>query len=312
MTEPTRTLSIVTPVYFNADSLPLLFVEFRPVEDALLSRGVAVELIFVDDGSGDASLDELLKIKGRRPATKVVSLTRNFGAVAAMKTGMRFVTGDAFIFVSADLQDPLEQIVSMVDKWMEGNKFVISARASREDPFSTKLFARIYYALVKRLIAPDYPRGGFDLMLMDRVMLPHMLDSTKHTYPQLYSFWLGFKPTVLYYHRRARPYGRSRWTFRKKLKLFADSLSGFSAAPIRILSLIGIFVALVSFAYGVTIALTTLLWGAEVRGFASLAVLISFFSGLILIMLGVLGEYLWRLLEAVNSKPEGVIDETFL
>ena len=242
----------------------------------------------------------------------MVNLTRNFGAVAAVKTGLHFVTGDAFGFLTADLQDPVDQILPMVDQWLAGEKFVVSARSSRDDPFSTKLFARLYYAVVKGLIAPGYPEGGYDLMLMDKVMLPYMAGSTKHTNPQLYSFWLGFKPAVLNYHRRARPYGRSKWSLAKRLNLFVDTISGFSAMPIRILSLVGILAALGSFAYGITIAVGALLGRVEVRGFATLAVLFTFFSGLILIMLGVLGEYLWRLLQAVNGQPEAVIDETFL
>jgi dolichol-phosphate mannosyltransferase len=139
-----------------------------------------------------------------------------------------------------------------------------------------------------------------------------MAGSSKHTNPQLYAFWLGFEPAFLEGHRRARAHGRSRWTFAKKLNYFVESLSGFSAAPIRLLSLIGVVVALASFAYGVSIFVAALVWDFEVKGFATLAVLISFFSGLILVMLGVLGEYLWRVLDAVNTKPEAVIDQTFL
>jgi hypothetical protein len=139
-----------------------------------------------------------------------------------------------------------------------------------------------------------------------------MIGSAKHTNPTLYAFWLGFQPVVLSYHRRVRQHGRSRWTFAKKLKHFVDTISGFSVTPIRIMSLIGIVAALVSFAYGVMIVVAALLGNVEIRGFATLAALISFFSGLILIMLGVLGEYLWRVLEAVNNKPEAIIEETFL
>jgi glycosyltransferase involved in cell wall biosynthesis len=312
MPEPSKTLSVVTPVYLNAESLPLLFNELRTFEAKLLDRGVGLELIFVDDGSSDDSLERLLDIKRERPATKIISLSRNFGAVAASKTGFRFVTGDAFVILAADLQDPPEQVLLMVDRWLTGHKFVISARTGREDPLATRLFARIYYAIVNWVVVSGYPEGGADLMLMDKAMLPYMVASTKHTNPTVYAYWLGFKPALLHYRRQARRHGRSRWTFVKKFKHFVDTISGFSVTPIRILSLVGIIVALASFMYGINIAINALLGNADVRGFATLAALISFFSGLILMMLGVLGEYLWRVLEAVNNKPEAVIDETFL
>ena len=312
MSEPGKIISIVTSVYYNAESLPLLFNEMTAFEKELLKRNVGLELIFVNDGSGDTSLEELLKIKRARPSTKIISLSRNFGAVAASKAGLRFVTGDAFVLFPADLQEPLDQVLQMVDRWLEGNKFIISVRASRGDPWLTRLFASAYYRIVNWVAVSNYPKGGFDLMVMDKVMLPYMAKSNKHTNPPLYAFWLGFRPVILHYHRRERRHGRSRWTFIKKLNLFVDSMSGFSVTPIRMLSLFGIVAAFLSVLYGINIAISALFGNVEIRGFATLATLISFFSGLILIMLGVLGEYLWRVFDMVNNNPESVIDETFL
>jgi glycosyltransferase involved in cell wall biosynthesis len=312
MSGPAKSISVVTPVYHNAESLPLLFEELRIFEQQLLERGLGLELIFVNDGSGDNSLEALLQIKHQRPATKIISLSRNFGSIAASKTGLRYVTGDAFVIVAADLQDPLDQVLRMVDRWLDGNKFVISVRASREDPATTRLLAGIYYRILNWIVVSDYPRGGFDLMVMDKAMLPYMASSARHTNPSLYAFWLGFRPAVLHYHRRERRHGRSRWTFAKKMKLFIDSISGFSATPIRLLSVFGVVVAIASFLYGSVIVVSALLGNMDIRGFATLAALISFFSGLILVMLGVLGEYLWRIFETVNNTPESVIDETFL
>lgn len=307
-----KVLSVVIPVYFNAESLPLLFTELQRLEQQLNSRDVDMELIFVNDGSGDNSLEELLRIKSTRPKTKVISLSRNFGAVAASKTGFQFATGDALVIQSADLQDPTEQIALMVDHWLAGNKFVLSARASRGDPPVTRMFAWIYYRILELAVVKGYPQNGFDLMLLDKAMLPYMKSSTKHTNPNLYAYWLGFNPVTLYYNRRKRQHGKSRWTFWKKVGFLVDTVSGFSVAPIRVLSAFGFIVALGSFIYGINIVLAGLLGAIPVRGFATLAALISFFSGLILVMLGVLGEYLWRVFDAVNNKPESVIDEAFL
>ncbi len=307
-----KRLSLVIPVYFNADSLPVLFGELKVLEQKLRDRGISLELIFVNDGSGDASLEQLLKIKAERPSTKVINLSRNFGSVAASKTGFKFVTGDVFGILSADLQDPPQQILQMIDHWIRGHKFVISVRATRDDPLLTRLFARLYYAIVRLLVVEGYPSGGYDLMLMDKTMLPYMTSSTKHTNPALYAFWLGFNPVELHYDRRKREHGRSRFTLRKKLRFFVDTVSGFSATPIRLMSVFGIAVAILSFLYGADIVISALLGYVDVRGYATLVALISFFSGLILFMLGVLGEYLWRIFASVNNIPEAVIDETFL
>ena len=149
-------------------------------------------------------------------------------------------------------------------------------------------------------------------MLLDKALHPYMAASTKHTNPVLYAYWLGFSPVVLHYDRRKRPHGRSRFTVQKKVKFFVDTISGFSATPIRVMSLFGIAVAIVSFLYGTYIVVMALLGHVAIRGFATLVALLSFFSGLILFMLGVLGEYLWRVFDAVNHMPEAVIDETFL
>ena len=307
-----KKISVVVPVYYNEGSLPLVQQDLATLEKALGERDLELELIFVNDGSGDNSLAELLRIKSERPQTKVVSLSRNFGAVAASKTGFQFVTGDAFIIVSADLQEPIEQVVKMVDEWLAGSKFVVSARAKRGDPPITRFFAWMYYRLLEVMVVKGYPRGGYDLMLMDKAMLPYMRSSTKSTNPNLYAFWLGFPPTTLYYERRARKHGRSRWTFRKKLRFLMDTFSGFSVTPIRALSGFGAVVALLSFAYGIAVVLAAILGDLGVPGFATLAALISFFSGLILVMLGVIGEYLWRVFDAVNNKPESVVDEVYL
>jgi dolichol-phosphate mannosyltransferase len=311
-TSASRVLSIVTPVYFNSESLPTLFMKLQWLEGELQKKNVKLELIFVNDGSGDNSLEELLKIKKARPATKVISLTRNFGSVAASKTGFQYVTGDAFLILSADLQDPLEQVLAMAEEWLAGEKFVVSTRTRRRDPLLTRLFAWLYYKLLTFLVVSDYPRGGFDLFLMDKIMLPYMQRSVKRTNPALYAWWLGFSPKLVPYTRLKRIHGKSRYTFRKKFALFLDSFTGFSATPIRALSLFGVCVALISFIYGTYIVFWALFGGAEVRGFTTTVVLISFFSGLILIMLGVLGEYIWRIFDAVNNKPESVIDELFL
>jgi dolichol-phosphate mannosyltransferase len=307
-----RLLSVVIPVYWNEPSLPALEKGLLWLEARLAERDMGLEVIAVNDGSGDGSLDGLLAIRSRRPWLKVVSLARNFGAVAASKTGLRYVSGDCFIIVAADLQDPLETVLDMVDHWRDGSRFTIARRIAREDPPSTRFFAWIYYQVIRLLVVRHYPRGGFDLMLMDRFLLPYMAGSGRNTNPNMFAIWLGVPPAVVPYRRRAREHGRSRWTFRKKLNFLIDTVSGFSVTPIRILSGFGMLVALLAFAYGINIVVQTLLGSSSAQGFPTVVTLIAFFSGLILVMLGVIGEYVWRIFDNVSGKPESVVERTWL
>jgi len=308
-TEGSATVSVVVPVYFNEPSLPILFDALLEVEAGLRERNLQLELIFVDDGSRDGSLAVLRELKRRRPATKVVKLTRNFGAVHASKTGMRFVTGDCFMVLAADLQDPPELILQTVDRWQQGAKFVICVRQDRQDSAVSVLFSKLYYWLIRLLVVSDYPAGGYDPALMSRDFLPHMLDSARNVNTPLFAYWLGFEPVKIHYSRRKRPHGKSRWTFLKRVRFFLDSILGFSIVPIRAMSLFGALVSLASFGYGSVIAINALRGISEVPGFPTLVVILSFLLGVVIMMLGIIGEYLWRIFDEVSRKPEAVIDE---
>jgi polyisoprenyl-phosphate glycosyltransferase len=312
VTLSTKTVSVVVPVYYNEESLPLLFEELLKVEQQLAERGCALELIFVDDGSGDQSLAVLLQLRERRPtAMKVVKLARNFGAVHASKVGLHFVTGDCFMWLAADLQDPPHLIIEMVEYWLKGSKYIIATRASRHDPTMTQFYAAIYYWLVRLFVVKDYPRGGFDLILVDKTLIPHIRDSSKNINTELLSYWLGIPPVILPYERRERLHGKSRWTFAKKLTYFIDSILGFSVLPIRLISLVGILVSLVSFLYGGLIFIEAVFGIRDVPGFPTLVALLSFLLGLIIVMLGIIGEYIWRIFDEVTKRPEVVIDEVY-
>jgi dolichol-phosphate mannosyltransferase len=305
-----KCVSVVVPVYWNALSLPLLFDRLEIVERQLVARhGVSLQLIFVNDGSGDQSQDALLDIKVKRPHATVVRLARNFGAVHASRTGFRFVEGDAFVILAADLQDPPELLLEMVPRWLDGSKFVIAVRASREDPLISRAFSWLYYRVLRMLVVPGYPERGFDVALMDRVMLEPMRNCSKNAFTPLLAYWLGYSPSVVSYHRPKREHGRSGWTFTKKIKAFLDVMLGFSVTPIRLISAFGTIVATASFMYGMAVGLAALFGNIPVSGFATLAILITFLLGLIIVMLGIIGEYLWRIFDEVNRRPETVIDE---
>lgn len=304
-----KKLSIVVPVYFNAGSLPYLFDELVKVESQLAERAIQLELIFVDDGSKDESLAKLLEFKERRKATKIVKLTKNYGAVHCSKTGFKFVTGDMFMILAADLQDPPNLIIEMVDRWRTGSKFIICERITRDDPFISRMFSKVYYKLLRALVIRDYPEGGYDMALMDKALLPYLLNSSKSVFTPLLAYWLGYKPNVVHYHRPAREHGKSHWTFAKKFSAFLDVMLGFSITPIRAISGIGVIVALSSFFYGGAVVMSALFNRIPVAGFATVVALVTFLLGLIIVMLGIIGEYLWRIFDETNKRPETVIEE---
>lgn len=307
-----KKLSIVVPVYFNEGSLPDLFEKLLYVETLLHQRDILLELIFVDDGSRDNSLSLLRQFATKRPGTKAIKLSRNFGAISAVKTGLNYITGDCFLFLAADLQDPPELIPEMIDLWKNGTKYIICERTDRHDPLGSKIFSTIYYKLLRKFVIANYPKNGFDLALMDAQLLPYLKDSGKHINFPLFPYWLGFTPEKIPYVRAAREHGKSRWTFGKKWKLLIDSIFSFSFAPVRLISAIGLVVSLASFAYGTVVVLSALFGKVEVPGFATLATLVSFLLGLIIVMLGVMSEYIWRIFDEVNRHPHAVIEEEIL
>jgi glycosyltransferase involved in cell wall biosynthesis len=304
-------LSIVVPVYFNAmnlaDTIPqLLALEAR-------AEGLSLELVFVDDGSGDDSLSVLRSFQAQDPdRIRIVKLTRNFGSMAAILAGLTIARGDCVGMIAADLQDPPELFLEMVAHWRAGSKAVFAVRADREDSASQRLFARAYYSLIRRFALMDYPPGGFDFFLVDRQVVQDMVRiSEKNTNLMSLIFWLGYRPVMLPYVRRARTKGRSRWTLSKKIKLFIDSFVAFSYVPIRFLSATGLLVATTAFAYGAYVFYAWLINDIPVRGFAPVILVLAFTAGIQMTMLGVLGEYLWRTLDETRRRPSFVIDEIF-
>jgi glycosyltransferase involved in cell wall biosynthesis len=312
MQAPSETLlSIVIPVYYNADSLLDLFDRLKNVEQTLLTQNVHLEIIFIDDGSKDNSFDVLLAIRQQRPQTKLIKLTRNFGEIAASSAGFAQASGHCVVTLAADLQEPPEQIFPMLAEWQNGHKLVFSCRRSREDPWGTKLLAGIYYKLLELLVVKGFPKTGTGMVLMDRSLLPYVRTLGRRVSYALYLFSLGFDTALLSYDRVERKHGKSRWTFKKKFFYFLDTITGFSATPLRLISAIGLIVSFLSMAYGTIQIIHALIGGTQVPGFVTLAVLISFATGIIVTMLSIIGEYLWRIFEIISHHPKSVIEKTY-
>ena len=187
-----KKISVVVPVYFNEESLEKLFKELLILEKELIKKNFLLELIFVDDGSGDNSLEKLIKFKSKRNNTKVIKLTRNFGANLACKEGLRHSTGDCFTTLAADLQDPPNLILEMIKRWESGSKFVVCVRESREDFIFKIIFARFFYLLIRKFVISHYPKYGYDMSLLDRSLLTHIINSSKSMYYQVHLYWLGY------------------------------------------------------------------------------------------------------------------------
>ena len=304
-----KTLSIVVPVYYNELNLPDTVPQLLALEPSL--PGWRMELVFVDDGSGDRSLEVLREQQRLHPdRITVVKLTRNFGSMSAILAGFSVATGDCVGMIAADLQDPPELFVEMAKEWERGTKAVFAVRTDREESFSQKLFANTYYSLIRRFALKDYPAGGFDFFLVDRQVVAEVLKiGEKNTNLMSLIFWLGFRPVMFPYVRRARQKGTSRWTLSKKIKLFIDSFVAFSYVPIRTLSITGFVVAFGAFVYAAYVLYQRLMHNIPVQGYAPIVILLALFSGVQMAMLGVLGEYLWRALDETRKRPAFVIDE---
>ena len=312
MTSMKKNLSVIIPVYYNEGSLLELFERLKLIEETLQKKQVGLDLIFVDDGSHDNSFEILLAIKLQRPATKLIKLTKNFGGTASSWSGFRYATGDCIAVLAADLQDPPEQIMPMFDAWEQGNKLVFSYRRSRKDPLMTRLLATFYYKLLNALVVKGFPQGGMDMILMDRSLLPYVQKLNRGVNYSLYLFWLGFETKLLPYDRQERQHGKSRWTFKKKFFFFLDTITGFSATPLRLVSGIGLGASLLSLVYGIKLIFSAVFNGVEVPGFITLAVLISFSTSIIVTMLSIIGEYIWRIFEITSQHPKSVIAQTYV
>lgn len=305
---PKPKFSILVPIYYNEMNISHTLPRLKAVADS--APDYDFEFVFVDDGSGDNSLRLLLEERENDSRIKVISLSRNFGSMAAIQAGLRFVTGDCVGIIAADLQDPPEMFVDMLELWKKGNKVVLAVRDDREESTGQKMFAAIYYYLLDRFALHGYPRGGFDFLIIDRQVVDELnAIHEKNTNIMSLIYWLGHSRTIIPYTRLKRKHGVSRWTLSKKIKLFLDSFVSFSYAPIRIMSLTGIVTATLSFAYGVFVVINLLLGNVHVRGYTTIIALITFLLGLIMIMLGIIGEYLWRILDESRNRPGYVIDE---
>lgn len=303
-------LSIVVPIYYNELNIPYTVPRLQKLQDII--PNCDFEFVFVDDGSRDDSLSLLMKEKREDSRIKVIKLSRNFGSMSAIQAGLQHTTGDCVGIIAADLQDPPELFKEMIDYWRTGKKVILGTRADREESLSQKFFSNTYYLLLEKFALKGYPKGGFDFLLIDKQVVHEVLEiQEKNTNIMSLIYWLGHDQVQIPYVRQERKLGKSRWTLSKKVKLFVDSFVSFSYMPIRFMSLIGFLTALLSILYGVFVVICTVFGLIELQGWTTIIALITFLLGIIMIMLGIIGEYLWRILDESRSRPSYVVDEVF-
>ena len=304
-------ISFVVAVYHNEGALSKTHAKIQEVfSNDLLAH--EYEIVFVDDGSKDGSLREALYLREKDSRVKVVTFTRNFGQMAAMLAGFKEVTGDAVINISADLQDPAELIPQMVEKWQGGAEIVVCYRTDRSDTLFAKLFSRLAYGVL-RLSMPQIPPGGFDFVLMDRKVMDEFNSiDVRHRFFQGDLLWTGYRTSFIPYVRLKRTIGKSQYNFGKKLKNFLDAVLDASYLPIRFISLIGLITSGLGVLYSATIVISWLRGETPFEGWAPLMIVILLVGGLIMVMLGVIGEYVWRINEEVRKRPNYVVRDKFL
>lgn len=298
-------LSIVVPVYYNELNL-------RPLYEDIKAKIIDVidfeyEIVMVDDGSGDNSWQIILELAELDKNICPIRLSRNFGSHAAVLCGLVHASGDCAVIKAADLQEPTELILQMYQEWQQGNNVVLAVRETREDK---SFFSDLYYWLTRKVALPKMPAHGFDVFLVDRKVI-EVLKSLDEPNSAITGqiLWSGFKTKEIYYDRKQREIGKSKWTLAKKIRLVADTLFSFSTLPITAITWVGTLSCIGSALWAMLVLISKLSVGIEVAGFTTLFIFQLFSFGIIMLTLGVLGNYLWRTFDASRGRPVYIVEE---
>ena len=301
-------LSIVTPAFDEEANLPALYEELKTTLD---TRRIVWEWIVVEDHSLDGTFEVVSSIAAADPRVRGIRLSRNCGAHVALICGLYDARGSAAVVMAADLQDPPEVIPELMDQWRAGVQIVWAARSERQSESGTNPgLSRLYWWLMRKMIKEStIPATGADFFLMDRRAIEALrrFDERNVSTLQLINS-MGFRQAVVTYAKRARRHGRSGWTMAKKIKLVLDTVVSFSYLPIRAMSVIGAVTALLGIAYAAWVIVNALIGDPPVEGWSSLMVVFLILGGLQMLMLGMLGEYMWRNSENARRRPLYLIE----
>lgn len=294
--------SVVVPVYNEADVLAEFYRRMAAVADGI---GPRVELIFVDDGSSDASLQILHDLSAADPRVAVLELSRNFGKEIAMTAGLDHARGDAVVVIDADLQDPPELVPEMIDCWRDGYDVVYAKRTSRAgDSFVKKTTAYAFYRLISSLSRVSIPTDTGDFRLLSRRAVDAVTGlREQHRFMKGLFAWIGYSQKAVPYERQMRQDGTSKWNFRSLWNFAIEGITSFTILPLKVASYIGFLTALGAFMFGAYLILDTLFFGNPVQGYPSLMVVVLFLGGVQLMAIGVIGEYLGRMFDESKARP---------
>ena len=301
-------LSIVTPAFNESLNLPLLYGRLREVLDA---AGIDWEWLVVDDHSSDATFDVLRGMAASDTRVRGIRFARNCGSHAAITCGLHAVRGRCVAILAADLQDPPEVLPSLLDQWQLGGQVVWAVRASRPgEKARTLAFSRLYYWIMRRVAGlPQMPASGADFWLMDRRVVNAFRQFGEANVNMMALItWMGFRQRTIEYTKEARLHGRSGWSLEKKLKLAVDSVTSFTYLPIRLMSYVGFVVAVLGFTYALLV-IWNAITGVPVAGWSSLMIVVLVLGGLQMLLMGILGEYVWRALDESRQRPRYLIED---
>lgn len=306
-----KKISVVIPMYYEEEVVDICYK--RVVNNLKkLSDKYNYEIIFINDGSKDSTLEILKKIASNDDNVKIISFSRNFGHQAAVTAGIRNVTGDAIIIMDADLQDPPELFEGMIEKWEDGYEVVYGKRKTREGESIFKLLtARMFYNTLNKLSEIEIPKDTGDFRLVDRKVIDVIATLPEHNkfLRGLFS-WVGFNQYAYEYNRVNRVAGKTKYPFKKMFKLATDGILSFSAKPLKIVGAIGIFSVIISIIiliYSIVSYMFKL--NSLTPGWTSIMCTMTFIGGIILISLWMIGEYIARIYEESLGRPEYIIDE---
>ena len=306
-----KKISVVVPMYYEEEVAKECYTRLKNVLEKI--ENYNYEIIFVNDGSKDKTLEILKEIAKENKNVKIISFSRNFGHQCAVTAGLRYVTGDAIVIIDADLQDPPELIPEMIKLWEEGNEVIYGKRKSREGESRFKLLsASMFYKTLNALSDVEIPKDTGDFRLVDRKVVEVINSLPEHNkfLRGLFS-WVGFKQKAYEYERKERYAGKTKYPLKKMLKLAQDGIFSFSIKPLKIVGAMGILSVLISIMLFVYAVLSYAFdWNNLVPGWTSLMVTMTFIGGMILISLWMIGEYIGRIYDETKRRPEYIIDET--
>jgi dolichol-phosphate mannosyltransferase len=301
--------SIVVPVFQNEESLEYTIPVLLSLENLIVNY--KLELVFINDGSTDQSMDILIKYAEKYPdIIRIIKLTRNFGQSAATQAGLRYSTGNCVGIISADLQEPSEVFSDMIIEWEKGAKFIIGEREAREENIMHQYQSNIYWTLIRRFAFQNFPTMGYDFCLLDRQIVDDINRiNEKNSSIFVLLYWLGYRPVCLPIKRKIRDKGTSQWGFRRKFSFTLDTIIGFTYLPARIITIMGFVSGTLCLLYLGFILYIWYTYSSAPPGWMTVIGLLTLIGSMILFSLGMISEYLIRILDETRKRPPYVAEE---